>query len=33
MSFNPEKIKIKDVIAEVDRHSRGLQRKEDLSSG
>lgn len=33
MSFNPETFKIKDVIAEVDRHSRGLARKEDLTSG
>jgi tetrahydromethanopterin S-methyltransferase subunit F len=33
MSFNPEKINIKDVVAEVDRHSRMLARKEDLTSG
>jgi large subunit ribosomal protein L53 len=33
MSFDPETIKIKDVVAEVDRHSRMLARKEDLTSG
>lgn len=32
MKFNPEQIKIKEVVAEVDRHSRMLARKEDLSS-
>ncbi|KIW07608.1 uncharacterized protein PV09_01558 [Verruconis gallopava] len=33
MSFNPEKVKIKEVMAEVDRHSRMLARKENLTSG
>jgi large subunit ribosomal protein L53 len=33
MSFDPEVMKIKDVVAEVDRHSRMLARKDDLTSG
>jgi large subunit ribosomal protein L53 len=33
MDFDPEKMKIKEVVAEVDRHSRMLARKEDLTSG
>jgi len=27
-----EQLKLQDVINEVDRHSRGLERKEDLSN-
>ncbi|MCJ1306518.1 39S ribosomal protein L44, mitochondrial [Agyrium rufum] len=30
MAFDTEKWGIKDVMEEVDRHSRGLQRKQDL---
>ena len=33
MSFNPETTQVKEVIAEVDRHSRMLARKADLTSG
>ena len=32
MSFDPETFKIKEVVAEVDRHSRMLARKADLTS-
>jgi hypothetical protein len=32
MSFDPETVKIKKVIEEVDRHSRLLARQEDLTS-
>jgi large subunit ribosomal protein L53 len=33
MKLDLEKLKIKDVVEEVDRHSRLLARKEELSSG
>ena len=33
MNLDPEKIKIKEVIVEVDRHSRMLARQEELTSG
>jgi large subunit ribosomal protein L53 len=32
MSFDPETVKIKKVIEEVDRHSRLLARQEELTS-
>ena len=31
MAFDTEKLKVMDVMEEVDRHSRGLQRKLDLT--
>ena len=31
IAFDTEKLKIIDVMEEVDRHSRGLQRKADLT--
>ena len=33
MNLDLEKLKIKDVMEEVDRHSRLLRRQEDLSAG
>ncbi|KAF2426449.1 mitochondrial ribosomal protein L44 [Tothia fuscella] len=33
MKIDPETMKIKEVVEEVDRHSRMLARAEDLSSG
>jgi len=32
MKFDPETVKIKEVVDEVNRHSRALARQEELSS-
>jgi len=32
MKIDPEKVKIKEVIEEVNRHSRMMARQEELSS-
>ena len=32
MDLDPEKLNIKDIFEEVDRHSRALGRKADLTS-
>lgn len=33
MRFDLERLKFKEIQEEVNRHSRGLMRKEELSSG